>query len=376
MTNYSSSDYILPLSDSQYEDTSSDEVVEVIPEVVRRGRPAKAKSTNTGNEIKDQTPVQPSLTSKSQAKTSWVWDYFVKRCNEKGETRSYCQFVNNDNEKCTTSYKHDGSTGNLSSHLICKHGIIPPTTENVGSNKSQPTVQAIQKYGQKEKEESMLRWIISTTQPLSTVTNKAYIEHMHIIDPEFVIPGEKKLRMMIARSYGYNKEKLSQLLKTAQSISLTADLWTSRSKHGYLGLTATWINQNFEILDVLLEITYFPTPHTAEAIANIIKDSIQRWKIEDRVITITTDNGSNMIAAINKLAPITRLSCVAHTLQLAIVKGLKLVQPLTKHAKQLINFFSTQKQIERLIKAQKDSGYEESLHPIQDVSTRYIPLIF
>ena len=151
---------------------------------------------------------------------------------------------------------------------------------------------------------------------------------------------------MIARSYGYNKEKLTQLLKTAQSISLTADLWTSRSKHGYLGLTATWINQNFEISDVLLDITYFPTPHTAEAIADIIKNSIQKWKIENRVIAITTDNGSNMVAAINKLTPIVRLSCVSHTLQLAIGKGLKHVQFLTKRAKQLINFFSTQKQIE------------------------------
>ena len=137
---------------------------------------------------------------------------------------------------------------------------------------------------------------------------------MHIIDSEFVVLGERKLRMMIACSYGYNKEKLTQLLKTAQSISLTADLWTSRSKHGYLGLTATWINHNFEISDVLLEITYFSTPHTAEAIADIIRSSIQKWKIEDYVITITTDNSSNIIAAINKLTPITRLSCIAHTL--------------------------------------------------------------
>src|SRR6266540_1313624 len=121
---------------------------------------------------------------------------------------------------------------------------------------------------------------------------------MYIIDPEFIIPEEKKIRMMIAHSCGYNRDKLTQLLKTAQSISLTTDLWTSRSKHGYLGLTATWINQNFEIMNVLLEET------------------------------------------------------------------------LTTHAKQLINFFSTQKQIERLIKVQKDSGYEEPLHLIQDVSTR------
>jgi len=130
-----------------------------------------------------------------------------------------------------------------------------------------------------------------------------------------------------------NKEKFTQLLKTAQSISLTTDLWTYLSKHSYLGLTATWINHNFKISDVLLEITYCSTSHTAEAIADIIRSSIQKWKIEDCVITITTDNSSNMIAAINKLTPITRLSCVAHILQLEIRRGLKLVKLLTKHAK-------------------------------------------
>ena len=46
-----------------------------------------------------------------------------------------------------------------------------------------------------------------------------------------------------------------------------------------------------------------------------------------------------MIAAINKLTLITRLSCVDHILQLAIRRGLKLVKLLTKRAKQLINFF-------------------------------------
>ena len=175
---------------------------------------------------------------------------------------------------------------------------------------------------------------------------------------------------MIACSYKYNRDKLIQLLKTAQSISLITDLWSSHSKHGYLGLTATWINQNFEIINILLEITYFPIPYTAIAIADTIKKIIQKWKIEDCVISITTDNGANVVSAIHELKPIKRLSCAAHTLQLAIRKGLKFVETLSIYVKQLINFFSTQKQIERLIKVQKDNGYEKPLHLIQDVSTK------
>jgi hypothetical protein len=334
---------------------TSTSIIQTIPESTQTSTPIVPESTA-------QTPI-PII--KSQTKVSWVWNYYIKKPNEKGEIRAYCQFIMDNGERCTKNYKYDGSTGNLSYHAV-KHGIIPPIETII------PEVQkkSLYEYNQKEKEESTLRWMLLTTQPLSTVTQKAYIDHMNIIDSQFIVPGEKKIRMMIARSYGYNRNKLTQLLKTAKSISLTTDLWSSRSKHGYLGLTATWINQNFEIMDVLLEIIYFPTPHTAEAIANTIKSIIIKWEIENHVVSITTDNGANMIAAIRKLAPIKRFSCAAHTLQLAIGKGLKLVEVLTMHAKQLINFFSTQKQVERLIKIQKNTGYEEPLHLIQDISTR------
>jgi hypothetical protein len=348
--------YIAPSNDFQDEESSNEAISEI----------------NQIHEIRNPSVQPPAIQYKPQAKSSWVWNHFIKKSNESGELRAYCQFENENREKCTKNYKYDGSTGNLISHAI-KHGLIPPAESIITSieiTKSKSARSTQNKNGQKEKEESMLQWILLTTQPLSTVTHKAFINYICIMDPEFVIPGEKKIRTMIACSYGYNKDKLKQFLKTAQSISLTTDLWSSRSKHGYLGLTATWINQNFEIIDVLLEITYFPAPHTAERIANIIKKVIKKWEIEDRVITITTDNGANMVAAIRELAPIERLSCAAHTLQLAIGKGLKHVENLAARAKQLINFFSTQKQVERLIKIQKDSGYEEQLHLIQDVSTR------
>jgi hypothetical protein len=376
---------------SENEESSNDENVEITPKPLaktKRGRPAKSSkalgkqkvtsanaiapesSSQTSNDDSNPFVIQP-VPDKPQVKASWVWNYFTKKPNDKGEIRAYCQFISDNGEKCSKNYKYDGSTGNLNYHIV-KHGIIPPTESIVSENKPKPAQSNVptNNIGQKEKEESTLRWIILTTQPLSTVTQKAYIEHMNIIDPQFIVPGEKKIRMMITRSYGYNRNKLKLLLKTAQSISLTTDLWSSRSKHGYLGLTATWINKEFEILDVLLEISYLPAPHTAKAITEAIEKSISKWEIENHVVSVTTDNGANMVAAIRDLAPIKRLSCAAHTLQLAINRGLKVVEALVLRAKQLINFFSTQKQIERLIKVQEEIGYEEQLHLIQDVSTR------
>ena len=104
----------------------------------------------------------------------------------------------------------------------------------------------------------------------------------------------------------------------------------------------------------MLEIKYAPSPHTADAIAELLFECISSWDLNGRVTAIVTDNGSNMKAAFPILTKkdqcdtIQRLPCVAHTLQLAIGKGLAPVEILAARAKRIINFFLTQKQIERL----------------------------
>src|SRR5436189_33702 len=63
-----------------------------------------------------------------------------------------------------------------------------------------------------------------------------------------------------------------------------------------------------------------------------------------------------------------RLSCTAHTIQLVVGKGLLAAEVLIARAKRLINFFTSPKQNERLLDAQKknseDPEEEGDLHTI------------
>ena len=222
------------------------------------------------------------------------------------------------------------------------------------------------KHIQKQREESLLKWMLLTDQPISTVTNPAYKEKMSQFDPSFVVPGEQKIKTMINKSFRYNNQNLKNILsETATTVSLTTNLWSSRAKHGYIGITTIWITPDFKVKDVMLEIKYAPSSHTANVVAELLYECISRWDLNGRVITIVTDNGSNMKAAIpilvqkNQCEAIQRLSCTAHTIQLAIEKGLAPVEILIAHAKRLINFFSTQKQIERLEDVQCKLKYKD-----------------
>lgn len=220
--------------------------------------------------------------------------------------------------------------------------------------------------------------MLLTNKSLRTIIEPEYREKMAGFDPAFVVPGEQKIRTMIAKSYQYNQKNLQNLLtETVDYVSLTMDLWSSRAKHGYLGITANWITLDFGFKDVMLDIIYLPSPHTASVVAETLYNAINKWNLQYRVTSITTDNGSNMISAISILNTMhgysntKRLPCTAHTLQLVVGKGLLPIEIMVARARRLIQFFNTQKQIEYLEKVQKKLGYTEILHLVQDVSTRW-----
>jgi hypothetical protein len=78
------------------------------------------------------------------------------------------------------------------------------------------------------------------------------------------------------------------------------------------------------------------------------------WNLESKFITIICNNGSNMVGAINAISCTTRIPYVAHILQLAIGKCLKLYLKLIACVNALIHFFlGSPKQIQQLEKVQR-----------------------
>ncbi len=63
-----------------------------------------------------------------------------------------------------------------------------------------------------------------TNQPLSAIINDVYKKKMAEFDPSFIILEEKKIRIMIVKSYKYNRQNLQNLfIQTAENVSLTID---------------------------------------------------------------------------------------------------------------------------------------------------------
>ena len=189
---------------------------------------------------------------------------------------------------------------------------------------------------------------------------------------------------MLYSAYTWSKEQLQSLLRsTAVTVHLTTDLWTSKSRHGYLGITATWLTSDFEFQEALLSCNHLSYPHTGEIICDELFQVLENWDLTSTAFTIATDNGTNMVKAVrllkeNHLDQIQHQSCVAHTLQLSVMEGLKQCKAFHRRIKSLQTFFRLPKQAERLYAAQQNSQINSSeneyINPLEvltDIKTRW-----
>lgn len=239
---------------------------------------------------------------------------------------------------------------------------------------------------QKELARLLIIFIIRFVQPLYILKNDAFREFIHACEPGFVIPCEKTVKDMIHEAYNWTKDQLINLLgSTVTSIHLTTDLWTSKSNHGYIGITATWLSSDFVFHEALLTCNHLEYPHTGEAISNELYRLIEKWHLSNSVFTISTDNGSNMVKSVNvlsqSLSSIKRQPCAAHTLQLSVNEGLKQCKSIHKRVKCLQNFFRLPKQAQRLREAQlemngrhledQSDGFESPLDVLNETKTRW-----
>ena len=192
-------------------------------------------------------------------------------------------------------------------------------------------------------------WIIDNCQPIHVVTSIGLRVFLNELDSAFSMPCEETIRNIIYSAYDYSFPKLKQLIQTqATSISLTMDLWTARSRQGYLGITCSYFDPNFQLKEFTLDVAYMRYPHTAENILSVLEEVLASWGLRNLVFNITTDSGSNMKKAVNNMDGVNWLRCTAHTLQLVIGKGMKPAEILIARVKRLIDFFLRPKQSERL----------------------------
>lgn len=111
---------------------------------------------------------------------------------------------------------------------------------------------------QEEITKKLVEFIIQYVQPLYILQVDAFQNLLLTCEPGYRIPCDKTVKGILYSAYEWSKEQLHSLLSNnIIAVHLTTDLWTAKTCHGYLGITATWLIEEFEFQEALLICNHF-----------------------------------------------------------------------------------------------------------------------
>ena len=131
------------------------------------------------------------------------------------------------------------------------------------------------------------------------------------------------------------------LQNTCKNHSFTADMWTSRATHSCVIFTLHYINEQYELKYYLLEAKEFTETHTANSIAEEMRNILSEWELGPiDLVTSTTDNAANIKATLQQLGCL-HMPCFSHVLNLAVEKAMAIqgVSRVIVHCHQLTSHF-------------------------------------
>lgn len=217
---------------------------------------------------------------------------------------------------------------------------------------------------------------ISDLQPFSIVEDKGFKELLNFAFPNNVIPSRKYFaNNMMPSLYEETKSEIKKIIYTeVESICLTTDMWTSRVNDWYMAVTGHFIDKNRVLQSLFLECcTLDGGSHTWTVLAQELRRIVQEWNIEEKILIVISDNGSNIKYAIEKCLGWRYFSCYAHTLNLAVQKALNNedISNITCKVKATVSYFKKSSiGWDKLKKYQQQAG-KDVKRPLQDVSTRW-----
>lgn len=143
--------------------------------------------------------------------------------------------------------------------------------------------------------------IVKCCLPISLVDNESFRAFLTSMDPKFVPPCRQTVTYsLLPQMLQQQQAKVRGILDTCTDVSLTADIWTDRTMHAFLAVTAHAFS-NGNASSLLLAFRSFQGSHTGQSIADALESIIDDSGIRNKIRSVVTDNASNMRKAMSVL---------------------------------------------------------------------------
>lgn len=145
------------------------------------------------------------------------------------------------------------------------------------------------------------------------------------------------LSKRIAEKAENMKNQIKNILKDQDYISLTIDLWTSVSKEHFIGVTAHFITEKWEMNHLTLHVEEIQdySDTSTNNIINMLPRILDDYNISHKIVSITCDEGRDINFALNEIKSTNsnkflQFSCIAHRLSTVIRTSMKKDQLIDK----------------------------------------------
>ncbi len=207
---------------------------------------------------------------------------------------------------CNANVKYSKNTTNLRAHIMRHHSDVPLTEqqqqtangkrvdplqltlEQVHTSKLPPTSTRATKITQ-----SVLYFICKDMRPLSVVENEGFRYMLKTLEPCYTIPSRQHITdIAVPNLYKEVKMSILESLSSAERVALTCDAWTSRATESFVTITAHYITTEWNLVSYVLQTRAMHDSHTGGNIAELLKEAVTEWGLEEKHPVIVTDNAS------------------------------------------------------------------------------------
>ncbi len=140
-------------------------------------------------------------------------------------------------------------------------------------------------------------FVIDDVQCFSVVEQKSFRKLIEGISGGRKPMCRKTLMQRIEREFASMKQSLTSKLMDVDSVCTTADIWSAQNR-SFFGVTCHWIDRGtLERHSAALACARLKGRHTFDVVATKLNEIHAEYKIQSKVRSTVTDNGSNFVKA-------------------------------------------------------------------------------
>jgi len=179
--------------------------------------------------------------------------------------------------------------------------------------------------------ESLVEWITIRDLPFSEVNAPSFRRMVCALNPDAKVPSADTVRRDIDKRLYDEKGRIRVMLQDAPGrLSFAIDAWTSPTMQAFLGITVHWIDADWRMHSLLLDMATLTGRHTGENLCTTFRAVCHDFGVMTKVLAITTDSASNNDTFLTHLEAAClhqgisfdrnsmHVRCIAHVINLAV----------------------------------------------------------